>query len=93
VNFNILSIRKAKWDAMTPAQQQRLQTASTDVANAITAQMVKEEAELVDFFKSAGLDVYTPDRTAFRNNALEVIRKSKFISEWKPGMLEAINAM
>lgn len=93
VNFNILSIRKAKWDAMTPAQQQRLQTASTDVANAITAQMVKEEAELVDFFKAAGLDVYTPDRTAFRNHAIDMIKKSKFISEWKPGMLDAISAM
>jgi tripartite ATP-independent transporter DctP family solute receptor len=93
VNFNILSIRKAKWDAMTPAQQQRLQAASTEVANAITAQMVKEEAELVDFFKSAGLDVYTPDRTAFRNHAIDMIKKSKFIGEWKPGMLDAINAM
>ena len=55
--------------------------------------MVKEEAELVDFFKSAGLDVYTPDRTAFRNFAIDMIKKSKFISEWKPGMLDAINAM
>ena len=93
VNFNILSIRKPKWDAMTPAQQQRLQAASTEVANAITAQMVKEEGELVEFFKSAGLDVYTPDRTAFRNHAIDMIKKSKFISEWKPGMLDAINAM
>lgn len=93
VNFNILSIRKPKWDALTPAQQQRLQAASTDVAAAITAQMVKEEGELADFFRAQGLDVYTPDRTAFRNHALDVIRKSKYINEWKPGMLDRINAM
>ena len=36
--------------------------------------------------------VYT-DRTAFRNFAIDMIKKSKFIGEWKPGMLDAINAM
>lgn len=93
VNFNIMSIRKVKWDAMTPAQQQRLQASATDVANAITAQMVKEEGELVDFFKSQGLDVYEPDRKAFRDHALNVIRKSKYMAEWKPGMLDQISAL
>lgn len=93
VNFNILSIRKSKWDTLTPTQQNRLQSAANDVAAAITAQMVKEESELADFFRSQGLEVYTPDRAAFRNHALEMIKKSKYISEWKPGMLDRINAM
>jgi hypothetical protein len=55
--------------------------------------MVKEENELIAFFKSQGLDVYAPDTKAFRDNAIDIIKKSKYVGEWKPGMLERINAL
>ncbi len=93
VNFNILSIRKAKWDSLSPAQQQRMQTAANDYAAAVTALSVKEEAELVSFFKAQGLDVYAPDTKAFRAHAIDVIRKSKFIKDWDATMLDRINAL
>ena len=93
VNFNILSIRKSKWDTLSAAQKQRLQASADEVSALITAQMVKEESELVTFFKSQGLDVYAPDTKAFRDNAIDIIKKSKYISEWKPGMLEKISAL
>lgn len=93
VNFNILSVRKTKWDTLSTAQKQRLQASADEVSALITAQMVKEESELVTFFKSQGLDVYTPDTKAFRDNAIDIIKKSKYISEWKPGMLEKISAL
>lgn len=93
VNFNVFSIRKSKWDTLTDAQKNLLQKSATDVAAAITAQMVKGESEDVEFFKSQGLEVYAPDKKAFHAHAINVIRGSKFIKEWKPGMLDAINAL
>jgi TRAP-type C4-dicarboxylate transport system substrate-binding protein len=93
VNFNLLGVRKTLWDTLTPARKDKLTKAMEDVCEAVTAQMVKEETELAAYFRSKGLDVYEPNRKAFRDNALEVVRKSKFVREWKPGMLERINAL
>lgn len=93
VNFNILSIRKSKWDTLSGPQQERLQASADMVAKAISEQMVKEEGELADYFRSQGLDVYEPDRKAFRDYAIATIKNSKFVNEWKPGMLERINAL
>jgi tripartite ATP-independent transporter DctP family solute receptor len=93
VNFNILGVRKPLWDGLTPARKDKLQKAIEDVCTAVTAQMVKEENELAAFFRTKGLDVYEPNRKAFRDHALGVIAKSKYVKEWKPGMLDRINAL
>jgi TRAP-type C4-dicarboxylate transport system substrate-binding protein len=57
------------------------------------ADALKDEAELVDFFKAQGLEIYTPDVAAFRKHVLDVYAKSKWAKEWTPGMLERINAL
>ena len=93
VNFNVLSIRKSKWDTLSAAQKQRMQAAADAYAAEVTALSIKDEADLVTFFKAQGLDVYTPDTKAFRAHAIEVIRKSKFIKDWEPTMLDRINAL
>ena len=93
IGFNLLSIRKAKWDALSAAQKDRMQKAADAFATAVTAASKKEEEELIAFFKQQGLEVYAPDLKAFRNYALDVTRKSKYFSEWAPGMFDKINAL
>ena len=93
INYNLFSIAKKKWDSLTPAQQVLLQKAATDYSAAVTARFVAEEAETASFFKSQGLDVYTPDRDAFRKFALEKTRNSRYMKDWEPGMLEKIEAL
>ena len=93
INCNFFSVSKIKWDTLTSTQRDRLQSASTEYSAAVTARSQQEEQEMAAFFKSHGLDVYTPDVTAFRNYALEKTRNSKYIKEWVPGMLEKINAL
>jgi tripartite ATP-independent transporter DctP family solute receptor len=93
IGFNLLSIRKTKWDTLTASQKEKLQAGANAFATAVTAASKKEEEELIAFFKQQGLDVYTPDLKAFRSYALDVTRKSKYISEWAPGMLDKINAL
>ena len=93
VNFNLLSIRKSKWDTLSAAQKDRMQKAATAFGNGVTQQSKKEEEELIAYFKAQGLDVYTPNLKAFRDYALDMTQKSKYIKEWTPGMLERINAL
>jgi tripartite ATP-independent transporter DctP family solute receptor len=90
---NLFSIALKKWQSLSPAQQQKLQAAADKFAAAITAQAQKDESELVAFFKQQGLEVYTPDVAAFRKHVLDVYAKSKFAADWKPGMLDRINAL
>ncbi|MDP3085622.1 MAG: TRAP transporter substrate-binding protein DctP [Rubrivivax sp.] len=90
---NLFSISLKKWASLSPAQQKTLQTAADKFSAAVSAHIVKEEAELAAFFKAEGLQVYTPDLPAFRKHVLDVYAKSKFAKEWAPGMLERVNAL
>ena len=54
---------------------------------------LKQEQELVAFFKAAGLDVYTPDVQAFRAYAQRQYLQSSLSKSWLPGMLDKINAL
>ena len=90
---NLFSISLKKWAALTPAQQRAVQAAADKFAAAVTAQIQKEETELVAFLRAQGLEVYAPDTAAFRKHVLDVYAKSKFAADWKPGMLERVNAL
>jgi TRAP-type transport system periplasmic protein len=93
IGVNLFAISLKKWNSLSPAQQKTMQAAADKFADAITAQAVKDETELVAFFKSQGLEIHTPDVAAFRKHVLEVYTKSKFAADWKPGMLDRINAL
>jgi len=90
---NLFSIALKKWQGLSPAQQQKLQAAADKFSVAITNQALKDEAELVDFFRAQGLEIYKPDVAAFRKHVLEVYAKSKFAADWPAGMLDKINAL
>jgi TRAP-type transport system periplasmic protein len=57
------------------------------------AEHLKREAELADSFKKQGLEVYTPDITAFRANAQKVYLASDEAKSWAPGILDKIAAV
>src|SRR6187402_1855393 len=66
VGFDVLTISKTAWDAMSVEQQARFQAAADAAINWSTAAHLKREGELVAAFKEKGLDIYTPDVDAFR---------------------------
>ena len=85
--------RKAKWDALTPAQQKAAsRRRPTDSADGVTGTGAGRQ-RLIAFFKAQGLDVYTPDVTAFRDYAQEIYLEVQVAKDWPPGMLERINAL
>ena len=93
IGFGLLAVRATLFDSLRPAQQQRMVAAAKKAFAWSTAEYIKQEQELVAFFKSAGLDVYTPDVQAFRAYAQQQYLQSPLSKSWAPGMLEKINAL
>ncbi|MDQ8729272.1 TRAP transporter substrate-binding protein DctP [Bradyrhizobium sp. LHD-71] len=93
VGFDLLTVSSKVWNAMTPQKQAAFQAAADKAIAWSTEQHLKKEAELVDFFKGQGLDVYTPDVKAFREFAQKKYLASDLAKSWPAGMLEKINAL
>lgn len=90
VAANHFVVSSKKWATMSADQQRRVQAAAHKVEEDTTNMALKDEAELVAFFKKEGLDVYTPDVPAFRTHVLEQYAKSKYAAGWTPGMMDRI---
>lgn len=93
VGFDLLTISTKAWNAMTPEQQTALQAAADKAIDWSQAEHLKQEEELVSFFKGKGLEVYTPDVAAFRSFAQKKYLESDLAKSWPEGMLDKINAL
>ncbi len=92
-DMNFIAFSKKVWDSLTPEQQAIVQKAARDAARKMSDDIEKSEAELVEFFKGEGLDVYEPDVEAFRTRVQKMYLESEFSKDWPKGMLERINAL
>ena len=61
--------------------------------DALDVDTIAQEAELVTFFEEPGLNVYEPDKEAFRNHVLGEFRNSKYSADWPEGLPEKINGL
>jgi TRAP-type C4-dicarboxylate transport system substrate-binding protein len=93
VGFGLLIIRAQVFDGLKPEQQQLLRSAAEKAFAWSTAEYIKQESELIDFFKAAGQEVYTPDVEAFRVYAQRQYLQSPLSKAWLAGMLDKINAL
>ena len=93
VGFGLLLINADVFDKLTPEQQKKMQDAADAAFAWSDAEYVKQEAELVEFFKGEGLDVYTPDVQAFREYSNKKYLESPLSKDWPAGMIDRINAL
>jgi tripartite ATP-independent transporter DctP family solute receptor len=93
IAFDHLTISSKVWNAMSPQQQAKFQAAADKAIAWSTKQHLDQEAELVEFFRGQGLEVYTPDIEAFREYAQKMYLESDFAKDWPAGIVERINAM
>ncbi|WP_028033536.1 sialic acid TRAP transporter substrate-binding protein SiaP [Chelativorans sp. J32] len=93
VGFGLLLINAKLFDSLTPEQQQRMQEAADAAFEWSDAEYIRQEAELIEFFKTEGLDVYEPDIAAFRTYSNKKYLESPLSKDWPEGMLERINAL
>ncbi|MDB5938102.1 MAG: dicarboxylate transporter-DctP subunit, partial [Polaromonas sp.] len=87
-----IAISSKALNAMTPAQRQKVKAAADAAAAYNNENRLKEEAQLVDFFKQQGLQVTTPDVDAFRKSVQTTYQNSDYAKVWPKGLLERINA-
>ncbi|PSJ65211.1 TRAP transporter substrate-binding protein DctP [Kumtagia ephedrae] len=93
VGFGLLMVSAKVFDALTPDQQKKMQDAANAAFAWSDAEYIKQEAELVEFFKAQGLDVYTPDVSAFRAYSNRKYLESPLSKDWPAGMVDRINAL
>jgi TRAP-type C4-dicarboxylate transport system substrate-binding protein len=93
VGYDLLTISKTAWDALSPEQQEKLQAAATAAIDWSQAEHLKMEGELAKSFEEKGLKVYTPDVAAFRDYAQKMYLESDLAKSWPEGMLDQINAL
>ncbi|SCY97026.1 TRAP transporter substrate-binding protein DctP [Paracoccus tibetensis] len=93
IGFGLLVMRAELFDTLTTEQQERVQAAAEKAFEWSTAEYLRQEDELVEFFKQAGLDVYEPDVGAFQSYAQEQYLNSPLSQAWPEGMLDAINEL
>jgi len=87
-----ISISSKRWNALSAAQKQKVKAAAQAATAYNNENRIKEEAQLVDFFKQQGLQVVTPDIAAFRQTVQAAYAASDMAKSWPKGMLERINA-
>jgi tripartite ATP-independent transporter DctP family solute receptor len=88
-----ISISSKAWNAMNAAQRQKVQAATQAAIAFNNENRIKEEAQLVDFFKKEGLQVTTPDVDAFRKTVQAAYQSSEYAKVWPKGLVERINAV
>jgi len=78
--------------ALSPAQRQKVLAAAQAASHYNNDNRIKEEAELVAFFKKEGLQVSTPDLDAFHKTVQAAYQNSDYAKVWPKGLLDRINA-
>jgi tripartite ATP-independent transporter DctP family solute receptor len=88
-----IAISSKSWSAMNAAQKQKVQAATQAAIAFNNENRIKEEAQLVDFFKKEGLQVTTPDVDAFRKTVQAAYQSSEYAKVWPKGLVDRINAV
>lgn len=87
-----IAISNKAYNAMNATQKQKVKAAALAASSYNNENRLKEEAQLVDFFKQQGLQVTTPDVDAFRKSVQTTYLNSEYAKAWPKGLLERINA-
>lgn len=87
-----IAISSKAYNPLNPGQKQKVNAAAQAAVAYNNENNIKEEAQLVDFFRKEGLQVTTPDLDAFRKHVQTAYLNSDFAKVWPKGLLERINA-
>ncbi len=88
-----IAISNKSFNALNAAQKQKVTAAAQAAAAYNNENRVKEEAQLVEFFKKEGLQVSTPDLDAFRKAVQTAYQNSEYAKVWPKGIVDRINAV
>lgn len=87
-----IAISNKAWNAMSAVHKQKVKAAAAAASSYNNENRIKEEGQLVEFFRKEGLQVTTPDVEAFRKSVQATYQNSDYAKVWSKGLLERINA-
>lgn len=87
-----IAIANKSFNALSATQKQKVSAAAQAAAAFNNENRLKEEAQLVEFFKKEGLQVSVPDVEAFHKAVQTAYQNSDYAKVWPKGLLERINA-
>lgn len=93
VDLNYIAFSKSIWDGLSSEQQDAVQQAAIDAAEAGRQAQLAKEQELVSFLRGQGLDVYEPDLDAFRTRVQAEYLTSELAASWPEGVLDRVNEL
>jgi len=88
-----LAIAGKTWSALSGADREAVKKAAATAAKFNDDNRVREEKELIGFFRAQGIAVTTPDVDAFRKTVQAAYLESEYAQKWPRGLLERINAV
>jgi tripartite ATP-independent transporter DctP family solute receptor len=86
-------INNQTWNSLNPDQQKVIQDAARAAISFNDTNRLAEEKSLIEFFKSQGLDVYSPDVTAFRSHVLDTYLHDPISKDWPPNIIQQLDAI
>lgn len=81
------------WSKFNDEEKAALEKAILAARDYNNENRIKEEAELIEFFKAQGLEVYQPNQEAFREAVQKAYLESNFSKDWPVGIVETVNAV
>ena len=81
------------WDELSDTQKTLVRNAARAAAQFNNENRLRDEANLVAFFKDQGMSVYEPDVAAFRSRVQKMYLESEFSKDWPKGMVDRVNAV
>ncbi len=93
VDAIFLAYGSKAFSALKPEQQRKIKEAAQAAARYNNENRIKDEKEIVDFFKAQGLKVMMPNVAEFRKAVQEKYQKSEMANTWPKGLLDRINAL
>src|SRR5260221_13603004 len=88
-----LAISSKTWHALSAAHKVQMKRAAAKAARFNDENRVREERELIEFFRAQGIAITVPDVAAFRKTVQAAYLKSEYAEKWPRGLLERINAI
>lgn len=92
VDALFIGVSNKLWASLKPEQKTKLIAAAQAAASYNNDNRIADEKQLVEYFKSQGLSVTTPDVDAFRKSVQTTYLNSEYAKVWPKGLLERINA-
>lgn len=92
VDSLFIAVSNKTWNSLSAPEQKQLKAAAQSAAKYNNENRLKEEAQILEFFKKQGLKVSKPNEEAFRKAVQVAYDKSEMAQSWPKGLMDRISS-